>query len=311
MSSYTGNIGETQNKGLEFTLNGTILNNVNGWTWDAGINIYGNRNKLVALASGEDQDVANNWFVGYPIDVVYDYQKIGLWQAADSASNYMNILEPGGRVGMIRVKYTGDYNADGTPARAIGSDDRIPISLEPKFEGGFNTRVSYKGFDLSVVGAFKKGGVLISSLYASNGYLNLESGRRNNVKIDYWTPTNTGAEFPNPAGPTSGDNPKYGSTLGYFDASYLKIRTITLGYDFKPKGMAKTGIDKFRIYALVQNPFVMFSPYHKLSGMDPETNSYSNQNAAVPYSNNLKRLLTIGTNTPSTRNYLIGINLTF
>ncbi len=48
----------------------------------------------------------------------------------------------------------------------------------------------------------------------------------------------------------------------------------------------------------VQNPFVLFSPYNKESGMDPETNSYGNENAAVAYSYNLRRLLTIGTNTP-------------
>jgi hypothetical protein len=100
--------------------------------------------------------------------------------------------------------------------------------------------------------------------------------------------------------------------LGYFDASYLKIRTITLGYNFANINWIKNkGIDKLRLYFTVENPFVMFSPYHKESGMDPETNSYANENAAVPASYNLRRLLTIGTNTPSTRNYLIGIDMTF
>jgi hypothetical protein len=66
-----------------------------------------------------------------------------------------------------------------------------------------------------------------------------------------------------------------------------------------------------RLYFTAQNPFVMFSPYKKESGMDPETNSYGNENAAVPLAGNLRRLLTIGTNTPTTRNYLIGIDLTF
>ena len=106
-----------------------------------------------------------------------------------------------------------------------------------------------------------------------------------------------------------GDNPKFGSTLGYFDASYLKVRTITLGYNFKQRWVKNAGIDKLRLYCTIQNPFVLFSPYNKESGMDPETNSYGNENAAVTSYN--KRLLTIGTNTPSTRNYLIGLNLTF
>ena len=158
VSSYVGNVGKTENKGVEFTLNGTILDNHNGWTWDASINISANRNKLTELASGADRDEANNWFVGHPIDAIYDYEKIGLWQEGDP---YLDILEPGGNVGMIKVKYTGEYNEDGTPVRQIGPDDRQIISMEPKFTGGFSTRVAYKGFDLNVITAFKCGGKLI------------------------------------------------------------------------------------------------------------------------------------------------------
>lgn len=77
VSSYVGNVGKTENKGVEFTLNGTILDNHNGWTWDASINISANRNKLTELASGAERDEANNWFVGHPIDAIYDYEKIG------------------------------------------------------------------------------------------------------------------------------------------------------------------------------------------------------------------------------------------
>lgn len=105
VSSYVGNVGKTENKGVEFTLNGTILDNHNGWTWDASINISANRNKLTELASGAERDEANNWFVGHPIDAIYDYEKIGLWQEGDP---YLDILEPGGNVGMIKVKYTGE-----------------------------------------------------------------------------------------------------------------------------------------------------------------------------------------------------------
>lgn len=311
VGSYMANIGKTQNKGIELSLNGVILDNHNGWTWEAGLNLYANRNKLVALSGGQTEDKANWWFVGQPIDVIYDYQKVGLWNESDADYKYLQTLEPGGNAGMIKVKYTGGYKEDGTPNRKVNDDDRQIMDLNPDFEGGFNTRVAYKGFDLTAVGAFKSGGTLISTLYSSAGYLNMLSGRRGNVKVDYWTPENTDAKYPKPGGIESSNNPKYGSTLGYFDASYLKIRTITLGYDFNKKLLKNTGIDKLRIYCTVQNPFVLFSPYNKESGMDPETNSYGNENAAVAYSSNLKRLLTIGTNTPSTRNYLIGLSLTF
>ena len=308
VNSYMANIGKTQNKGLEVSLNGVILDNLNGWTWEAGVNLYLNRNKLVSLASGQKRDENNWWFVGHPIDVIYDYKRIGLWQEGDE---FLEKYESGGNVGMIKVKYTGEYNDDGSPVRQIGTDDRQILDVEPDLQGGFNTRVAYKGIDLSVVGVFKSGGILISTLYSSSGYLNMLSGRRGNVKADYWTPENTGARYPKPGGKTSNDNPAYGSTLGYFDATYWKIRTITLGYNFENSNWLKNaGVDRLRLYFTVQNPFVMFSPYKRESGMDPETNSYGDENAAV--TNTYKeRLLTIGTNTPSTRNYLIGVNLTF
>jgi len=308
VSSYMANIGETGNKGFELSLNGTILDNLNGWTWEAGVNVYTNQNKLLALASGKTIDEGNSWFVGHPIDAIYDYKKIGLWQADDK---YQSILEPGGNVGMIKVEYTGTYNADGTPTRAIGAADRQIMDITPDFQGGFNTRVAYKGFDLSIIGTFKSGGIVMSTLYSGSSYLNnLNSRSGNNVKVDYWTPTNTGAKYPKPNG-VGGDNPKYASTMGYFDASYLKVRTITLGYNVNPKWLKYARIEKLRIYSTVENPFVFFSPYKKESGMDPETNSYGNENAAVPLSDSKKRLLTIAVNTPTTRNYLVGINVTF
>lgn len=309
VSSYTANIGETQNKGWEFSLNGTILNN-NGWTWDAGLNFYTNRNKLVALASGQTRDEGNGWFVGHNINSIYDYEKVGLWQEKDPNRN---ILEPGTDkdiVGSIRVKYAGGYDDNGVPLRKIGPDDRQILDVDPDFQGGFSTRVAYKGFDLSAVAAFKSGGILVSSLYSGGGYLNMLSGRRGNIKVDYWTPENTGAKYPSPSSKKSGDNPNYSSTLGYFDASYLKFRTISLGYNFS-ESLIKNQDINMRMYFTVQNPFVLFSPYHKESGMDPEPNSYGNENAAVPLSDAMRRILTIGTNTPSTRNYVIGLNLTF
>ena len=308
VSSYVGNVGKTENKGVEFTLNGTILDNHNGWTWDASINISANRNKLTELASGADRDEANKLFVGHPIDAIYDYEKIGLWQEGDP---YLDILEPGGNVGMIKVKYTGEYNEDGTPVRQIGPDDRQIISMEPKFTGGFSTRVAYKGFDLNVITAFKCGGKLISTLHHSNGYLNMLTGRRGQVDVDYWTEENTNAKYPKPGGIQSGDNPKYGSTLGYFDASYWKVRNISLGYKFdEQKWLKNFGIQSLRAYVSIQNPFVICSPFHKETGLDPETNSYGNENVAVT-SGIQRRFLTVGTNAPSTRNYLFGINLTF
>ncbi|MDO4984962.1 MAG: TonB-dependent receptor [Prevotella sp.] len=312
VSSYTGNIGNTENKGWEFSLNGIIIDNKNGWNWEAGINFYQNRNKLTKLATNDPdgKDEGNLWFVGHPIDVIYDYEYVGLWQKGEEAA--MNILEPGGNAGMIKVKYTGDYDANGLPTRQIGPDDRQIMSMEPDLVGGFNTTIGYKNFDLTVIGSFQIGGKLISAIHSSNGYLNMLSGRRNNLDVDYWTENNTGAKYPKPGGITSSDNPKYGSTLGYFNAGYLKFRTITLGYNFdKLQAVKDLGISRLRVYATVQNPFVLFSPYNNESGLDPETNSWSNENTAVGYSFGSHRMPIVGYNTPATRNFIFGLNVTF
>ena len=318
VSSYTGNIGKTQNKGWEFTLNGIIIDNKNGWNWSAGINLYQNRNKLTELSSGETRDEGNLWFVGYPIDVIYDYEYEGLWNQSDivtgpDGKTNLDILEPGGNLGMIKVKYTGDYDANGMPTRQIDASDRQIMSMEPDLIGGFNTTVGYKNFDLTVIGAFQIGGKLISALHSSNGYLNMLTGRRNNIDVDYWTPENTGAKYPAPGGIQSGDNPKYGSTLGYFNAGYLKFRTITLGYNFENlKAIKNVGIDRLRLYASIQNPFVLFSPFNNESGLDPETNTWSNgsgSDTAVQYGGH--RMPIVGYNTPSTRSFIFGLNITF
>lgn len=296
--SYLSNIGETENKGLELSLNGVIIESdePDGFTWEAGINVYANRNKLLALTSGQERNEGNSWFVGYPINVIYDYEKIGLWQEGDP---YLDILEPGGNVGMIKVKYAGEFDADGTPVRAIGAADRQILKYDPNFEGGFSTRFSYKRFDLGLVGTFKNGGLAISRLYGGSEYLNLLTGRRNNINVDYWTPENRDAKYPRPGGLSAADNQKYANTMSYFDGTYLKVRTITLGYNFeRGNWMDKVGITALRLYATASNPFVMFSPYHRESGMDPETNSGG-------------RLPVISTNAPSTRSYLFGLNLTF
>jgi len=324
ISSYTANIGKTENKGFEASINGIIIDNKDGWTWEAGLNFSLNRNKLTELATADEdgRDTGNGWFVGYPIDALYDYEKIGLWNETDADYQNFGILEPGGNLGMIKVAggyYTQEELEAGTipegknvgDPRAIGLQDRRVISLEPDFTGGFNTRVAYKNIDLNIIGAFQSGGKLISTLYGSSGYLNLLTGRRGNVDVDYWTPENTGADFPKPGGINAGDNQKYASTLGLFDGGYLKIRNITLGYNFNGAWMKKAGISSLRLYAAVQNPFIISSSYYSISSLDPEPNSMSDDGQFHATQIGGHAIPVVGTNAPTTRNYLIGLNLSF
>ena len=156
------------------------------------------------------------------------------------------------------------------------------------------------------------GGILISTLHTPSGYLNMMTGRRGQIDLDYWTESNTGARYPRPGGLNSSDNPKYGSTIGYFNGSFLKIGAITLGYNFDKIGLLRrAGIDRFRVYATAQNPLVLFSQFHRETGLDPEPNARGNDGSFQASAGYLYRQKVVGTNTPNTRNYLIGINLTF
>src|SRR5690606_38934788 len=141
------------------------------------------------------------------------------------------------------------------PTRAIGKADRQFIDPTADLDGGFTTRLAYKDFDISIIGGFKGGGLVYSSLHDGAGYRNnLNSRASNNTIVDYWTHTNTGANYPAANG-VGGDNPKYANTLGLFDASFVKIRTITVGYNFTQDFIKNAGITNFRCYFTVTNPF--------------------------------------------------------
>jgi TonB-linked SusC/RagA family outer membrane protein len=294
------NIGSTQNQGIEFTVGGDIIQKKD-LNWHVDVNMFMNRNKITALASGAKQEVGSGWFVGQPIDVVYDVEKIGIWQTADTTLAKSFNRKPG----QIRVR---DYDNDGN----IDNDDRhILGSFEPKLQGGFSTRVDYKGFDFSVIGSFKVGGMLYSNLYTGSSYLNCLNGRRNQLYVDYWTPTNPTNKYPKPD--VISDQPDdWPGTLGYFKAGFLRIRTITLGYSIPSAVVKSMGLSNLRAYCTVNNPFLpFFNEYvNKYDGLDCESNQIGGNGVGTNY-NVQNRQLSIGINTPAARTFLFGVNVSF
>ncbi len=303
IGTFTSNIGKTQNKGFELSLNGTIIQNNNGWNWSAGLNLYLNRNKLVELADGVQRNEGNGWFVGYPINNIYRHEAIGIWQEGEEfMDKYGSSVKPGS----IKVRYLGEYNDDGSPKRAYNDDDRVIQSAEANFAGGFNTRVSWKGLDLTVIGTFQSGGLFSANLYDGGGYNNMLNGRRGQVNLDYWRPDNTDAFWPSPFAARSGDNITYLDSRALFDASHLTISTITLGYTLPRKWMDDSGLRNVRFYVTAQNPFSFFSDFKKMSGLTPNTNATGGNVA-----NGTNRILRNNVGVPFTKNVLIGVNLSF
>ena len=295
VGSYTANVGKTMNNGLEFTLNGTLVQHRgDGFNWTAGINFAHNHNEIVELASGQKENRGNNWYVGYPVNSFRDYVYDGIFQADEEDAR--RILEGSGNVGMIKVKYLGDYE-NGLPVRPIGDADKVIQTNEPLLQGGFNTNMTWKGFDFNLVGGFQIGGIYTSNTHYS--YSNQLSGRRGNLLVDYWTPDNTGAHWPAPGGlAENDDSPIHQGCASRYDATNFVVNTITLGYNFaRLKGVKNIGLRNCRLYATVQNPFIIYSPFMKATGLRPMTNGGA-------YSAN-------ASGTPNSINYLLGINLSF
>ncbi|MDR1602947.1 MAG: TonB-dependent receptor [Tannerella sp.] len=290
------NVGSTENKGLEFAINGQIIKpqTAGDFSFNADFNIYFNRNKITALASGEERNIDNGWFVGYPINVMYDYVHSGIWQLGEEAEAAKYGYKPG-QIKVADLDNSSTITADG--------DRKIVGTFEPDFSGGLTLRFGYRNFDFSAVSFFRMGGHLMSMRHYD--YNITHTGRRNSTKVDYWTPTNPVNKYPQP-GNQSGETIDFASTLRYFDATFLKVRTLSLGYTFQKNILNHVGARSARLYVTCQNPFpAFFSPYMKEgAGVDPEPTQYST-------TTNLERQLWVGFGVPVSRNFLLGLNVSF
>jgi len=141
------------------------------------------------------------------------------------------------------------------------------------------------------------------------------SGDRNQIKVDYWTPNNPTNWFPSPSNVLSPVTNAF-SSMGYYDASFVKLRSISFGYTFTPALLKKLGADRVKVYAMVDNIATLFSPYQKLTGIDPEGTGTGDQSVAPignirTNSSSGNSTITVGASTPPVRSFILGINLSF
>jgi TonB-linked SusC/RagA family outer membrane protein len=305
-SSYVTNAAKTKGHGIELSLSTINVETKNGFGWSTDFNFSINRNEIIQLADPTlKQDVGNGWFVGQPLSVIYDFKKIGIWQTSEAAKATSYNSQPG------RIKIE-DVNNDG---KIDASDRMILGNFQPDWVAGMTNRFNYKNFDLSFVMFAKWGGTIVNGLFQSTsgggpfGFFG--QGRTNVLKYDYWTPTNPTNAFPQPDG--KNNNADYYSTLGYMDGTFIKMRSINLGYMLPGKLNDKLGIQSLRIYLTAQNPFILYSPIVRDGyAIDPEGTGFGNVtgsqggNSAVP-----GRAITINVQTPPTRAWILGVNLKF
>ncbi|HMB99747.1 MAG TPA: SusC/RagA family TonB-linked outer membrane protein, partial [Flavobacteriaceae bacterium] len=236
--SYINNIGETENRGAEVTLRGTIIDG-DDFKWDAAINWATDQNEIVRLSQGNvDEngqpvdDPANGWYIGQSIGVIYNYDYQGVWQTEEAADAAVFNQVPGD------AKFR-DVNGDGniTPG-----EDRVFLgNTTPDWYGGITNTFSYKGFELSVLLEAVEG------IQRVNNFIGGYTGRGNQVNIDYWTPDNPSNAYPRVGGSGNYDGGR-GNAVKTQDASFLALRNISLSYNVPKSFLDRTFVKGMSLY---------------------------------------------------------------
>lgn len=279
VTSQIQNVGNVENKGIEFAVNGTIIKR-RGLTWTASANIAHNSNKVTNMGTTDNvitgSDKQQILRKGEALGSFYGLQFDGIVQSGEDVSKLPTVNGQIPKAG--DVKYV-DINNDN---KIDGNDRTILGSIQPKLTYGISSQLNYRHLDVSINFAGSYGGKLYNAL---GRRLELTGDSYNVLSTvkDSWTAASGG----NYLGLASNAR-----TLSYIDsryvqsASYLKLRNLTIGYRLP---LAKSFPLGVRIYATGSNLFSI-TPY---KGYDPEVASGTDSGAY-----------------PSSRSFVFGVNLT-
>ncbi|WP_020570936.1 SusC/RagA family TonB-linked outer membrane protein [Neolewinella persica] len=253
------NIGEVENSGVELTLSYDLVRN-EALRWNIGAVWSQNRNKIISLdGSVDDQGVpidfvSQGLFIGEPIDNIRQRVFDGIFQNEEEIAASS---QPDAIVGDIRVQ---DLNNDGM----ITDDDLMIFRENPDWYGSLNTSLAWKGFDLFADVYFVSGALKSNPYLADFALGGTLQGSRNGIARDYFTPENPSNTAPRPRPGT----PSNLFALAVDDASYLRLRTLTLGYNLPADLVSKIGLKTTKVYFTGTN---LFTDTEYLS-YSPETN---------------------------------------
>ena len=244
------NIGKTENKGIDITLN-TVNVKTADFTWSSSLTFSADKNKITELADGKIQDIGNSWFVGESIGSYYDYVYDGVWKTseAEKATSY------GRKPGEIRVQ---DLNNDGKID--ANNDRQILGKARPNWSGGFLNTLKYRNWELSAFFYGRFGFTLTTGSET-------ESGRFAMRKLDYWIKdVNENAKYYAPGvGGENGDT--YKGAMNYQDGSFIKFRNVSLGYNMPSKSLKSIGVNNLKVYLQCMNPGLIYS---RIDYIDPD-----------------------------------------
>lgn len=293
-STFLRNIGSVENRGLELTLNSANL--TGQFKWNMGGNITFNRNKVLALGPGETfrlapgtgdghLQITNSSIlqVGQPVGVFFGLKTDGIYQTGDQiipGSNSFGSTAPGD------IRYV-DSNGDGI----VNNSDRTIIgNPQPDFFFGFTNNFSYKNLDLAVFFQGTHG----NDVWNVNSHeLYRNDGATNNSRevLNRWRP-----DTPSDYWPSAKTRPFVLSDRHIEDASFLRLRNVTLGYNLPTSTLGLKWLRSLRVYAQAQNLLTITN----YSGFDPEVNSLGQNPVGIGIDRG---------SFPMARTYTFGINL--
>lgn len=245
----TDNIGEVANRGIELQLSTRNVDR-DRFSWSTDFNISANRNELVDLYGDGQSDVGNRWFIGQPIDVIYDYKFDGIWQVGDDIKNS---AQPTAQPGDVRIR---DMNGDGK----IDVQDRTFLgNLQPDFTAGLLNTLRFGDLTFSASLYTVQGVVRENTLLGLN--LVHAEVRRNTVFQNYWTPEN-----PSKTVPRNSDSSNKLGVPFLEDASYVRLKDVTLSYDLPPSLTDRMGRGRARLYVNGRNLWTLTD----WTGFDPD-----------------------------------------
>lgn len=251
ITSIQTNAGAIENKGVELNIS-SINVDKEAFRWNTDFNIAFNRNKVTDLKFTD---------VYYYGRIYSNNQDVAIVREGLPLGSFYGYVSEGVDPTTGDLKFT-DFNGNGT----LDPDDRRVIgNAQPDFVFGLTNNLSYKRFDLNI---FFQGSVGNDIYNATRVDLEgmFDSKNQSTAVLNRWTPENTNTDIPRAGNINNVRN----STRFVEDGSYVRLKAITLSYNFSPDFLQKAGINKLSLYTTGQN-LLTFTDY---SGFDPEVNAF-------------------------------------
>jgi TonB-linked SusC/RagA family outer membrane protein len=295
------NAGKMTNQGWEVTL--SYRAKTGDFKHNVSLNMADSKNEVSDFGGKERIDGSDQMLKiireGEPFGSYFGYKTDGLFQSYEEIAN--SALPVGVTVQPGDVKYA-DTNNDGV----IDDKDRqILGNAFPRYTFGLNYNLEWKGFDLGLLiqGVGKRDmflrGELVEPFHSNYSYVMYTH------QLDYWTPTNTDARWPRLSAPGSASNTnnyQKSSDLYIFNASYLRLKNIQLGYTLPQQLTSRIGVQKCRVSVNAQNLFTLSN----VSFIDPESSEFGNNMGGVAGVG-----ANSGRNYPTLKYYGFGLDLEF